>query len=130
MPAKKEGGHGKGMKADKPKAVIPFLSSDDDHDDHDEHDEHDDATPNVPDVPISSTPTTPPESPVEPPLKISQKIRQLTAEEKDDMAEQLKDNQCIYNKKLDSYHQTDMKKRLWIDKAQQFPYINVEYSFQ
>ncbi len=94
MSAKGKGGCGKRKKATKPKVVLPSLSSDD------VHDEHDDATP---DVPITSTPTTPPESPVEPPSKKSKKIRQLTAEEEDDMAEWLKDNPCIYNKKLDSY---------------------------
>ncbi len=93
MPAKGKGGPGKGKKAVKPKAILPSLSS---------GDEHDDATP---DVPITSTPTTQPKS---------KKMRQLTAEEEDDMAEWLKDNPCIYNKKLDLYGQTDMKKRLWI----------------
>ncbi len=43
------------------------------------------------------------------------------------MAKWLKDNPCIYNRKLDSYHQTDMKKRLWIDKAKEFPNVDVEY---
>ncbi len=99
MPAKGKGGHGKGKKAAKPKTVLPSLSSDD---------EHDDATPYVP---ISSTPTTPPDSPMEPPSKKSKKMRQLTAEEEDDMAEWLKDKPCIYNKKLDSYRQTDTKKK-------------------
>ncbi len=42
------------------------------------------------------------------------------------MTEWLKDNPCIYNKKLDSYRQTDMKKRLWIEKAKEFPNIDVE----
>ncbi len=121
MPLKGKGGHGKGKKSAKPKAVLQSLSSDDKHDDHDEH--HD-ATPNVP---ITSTPTTPQESPVEPPSKKSKKMRQLTAEEEDDMAEWLKDNPCIYNKKLDLYRQTDMKKRLWIEKTQEFPNIDVEY---
>ncbi len=60
----------KSKEAAKPKAVLPSLSSDD-------------ATP---DVPITSTHTTPPESPVEPPSKKSKKMRQLTAEEEDDMA--------------------------------------------
>ncbi len=123
MPAKGKGGHGKGKgkKAAKPKAILPSLLSDDDHD------EHDDATPDVPDVPITSTHNTPPESPVEPSSNKSKKMRQLTAEEEDDMAEWLKDNPCIYNKKLDSYRQIDMKKRLWIEKAQEFPNFVVEY---
>ncbi len=101
MHAKGKGGHGKGegKKTAKPKAILPsLLSSDDDHDDQDDHDEHDDATP---DVFITSTPTTPPELPVEPPSKKSKKIKQLTAEGEDDMSEWLKDNSCIYNKKLD-----------------------------
>ncbi len=33
MPAKGKGGCGKGKKSAKPKAVLPFLSSDDEHDD-------------------------------------------------------------------------------------------------
>ncbi len=28
---------------------------------------------------------------------------------------------------LDSYRQTDIKKRLWIEKAQEFPNVDVEY---
>ncbi len=117
MPAKGKGGCGKGKKVAKPKAVLPSIiwwwpcwtwwcNTR---------------------VPITSTPTTPPESPVEPPSKKSKKMRQLTAEEEDNMAEWLKDNSCIYNKKLDSYCQTDMKKRLWIEKAKDFPNIDVEY---
>ncbi len=58
MHGKEKGGHGKGKKVAKPKAVLPSLSSDDGYD---ECDEHNDATPYVPDVPITSTPTTPPE---------------------------------------------------------------------
>ncbi len=55
-------------------------------------------------------------------------MRHLTAaEEEDDMAEWRKDNPYIYNKMLDPYHQTNMKKRLWIDKAKDFPSIDVEY---
>ncbi len=73
------------------------------------------------------SPTTPSESPVEPPSKKSKKMRQLTAEEEDNMAEWLKDNPCIYNKKLDSYLQTGMTKRLWIEKAKDFPNVDVEY---
>ncbi len=41
--------------------------------------------------------------------------------------EWMKDNLGIYNKKLDSYRQTDMKKRLWINDAQEFPNVDVEY---
>ncbi len=67
----------KSKEAAKHKAVLPSLSSDDDHD------EYDDATP---DVPITSTHTTPPESPEEPTSKKSKKMRQLTAEEEDDMS--------------------------------------------
>ncbi len=54
-------------------------------------------------------------------------MRQLTAEEEDDIAEWLKDNLFIYKKKLDSYCQIDMKKRLWIAKPQEFPNSDVEY---
>ncbi len=115
MPAKGKGGCGKEKQTTKSKALLPSLSSDDDHD------EHDNATPDVPDVSITSTPTTPPESPVESSSKKSKKMRQLAAEEEDDMAEWLKDNPCIYKKKLDSYHQTDMKKRLCIEKTKEFP---------
>ncbi len=53
-------------------------------------------------------------------------MRQLMAEEEDDMVERLNDNSCIYNK-LDSYCQTDMKKRLWIENAHKFPNVDVEY---
>ncbi len=42
------------------------------------------------------------------------------------MAEWLKDNPRSYNKKLDLSHQTDMKKRLWIEKAKDFPNIDVK----
>ncbi len=35
-PAKGKGGHGKGKKAAKRKAVLPSLSSGDDHDEHDD----------------------------------------------------------------------------------------------
>ncbi len=50
MPANGNGGHEKGMKVAKSKAVLSSLSSDDNHDgddDHDgddNHDEHDNAT--------------------------------------------------------------------------------------
>ncbi len=47
IPAKEKRRHDKGKKVAKHKAVLPSLSSDDDHD---EHDGHDDATPDVPDV--------------------------------------------------------------------------------
>ncbi len=103
---------------------LPNLRLDDDHDDHYEHDEHDDVTP---DVPLPSTLPTPPEAPVESPSNKSKKMRQLTAEESDDMAEWLKDNPCIYKKKLDPYCQTDMKKRMWIEKAKELPNIDVKY---
>ncbi len=42
------------------------------------------------------------------------------------MAAWLKDNSCIYNKIMYSYHQTDMK-RLWIEKAEEFANIVVKY---
>ncbi len=41
MPAKGKDGRGKGKKASITKAILPSLSSDDDHDDHDEHNKHD-----------------------------------------------------------------------------------------
>ncbi len=42
MPTNVKGGRGKAAKATKPKAILPFVSFDDDHD---EDDEHEDATP-------------------------------------------------------------------------------------
>ncbi len=54
-------------------------------------------------------------------------MRQLTAEEEDDIAEWLTDNPCIYKKKLELYCQNDMKKRLWIEKAHELANIDVEY---
>ncbi len=81
---------------------LPSLSSDEDH-----------PTPSV-DVPIiNSTPVelSPTEPPAEPPAKKEKKTRQLTMEEEDDMAEWLKMNPCLYNNKLDTYRNTDMKKR-------------------
>ncbi len=43
------------------------------------------------------------------------------------MAEWLKSNPCHYNKKLKDYRKTDMKQRLWEDKAVEFPYVDVAY---
>ncbi len=44
MPAKVKDRYGKekGKQAATPKAILPSLSSDDDHDDYDDYDEHDD----------------------------------------------------------------------------------------
>ncbi len=90
-------GHGK-KKPVKPKD-LPSLSSDEDH-----------PTPSV-DVPIITS--TPVElSPAEPPSKKEKKPRQLTVEKEDDMAESLKMNDCLYYKKLKTYRNTDIKKRL------------------
>ncbi len=72
----------------KKKPVKPSLSSDEDH-----------PTQSV-DVPIMTS--TPVElSPAEPPAKKEKKTRQLTVEKEDDMAEWLKMNPCLYNKKLE-----------------------------
>ncbi len=97
---------------------MPSLSSDEDH-----------PTPSV-DVPIiTSTPVelSPVELPAEPAGKKEKKTRQLTVEKDDDIAEWLKMNPCLYNKKLETYRNTDMKKRLWEDKAAEFFNIDVEY---
>ncbi len=51
-------------------------------------------------------------SPAELPAKKEKKLRQLTVEEEDDMAEWLKMNPCLYNKNLETYRNTDLKKRL------------------
>ncbi len=93
----------------KPK-YLPSLSSDEDHD-------------NV--TIITSTPVD--LSPAEPPVKKEKRLRQLTFEEEDDMAEWLKMNPCLYNKKLETYRNTDMKKRLWEEKAAEFSNVDVEY---
>ncbi len=78
------------------------------------------------DVPINTS--TPVDlSPAEPPAKKEEKLRQLTVEEEDDMAEWLKMNPCLYNKKLKTYRNTDMKKRLWEEKAAEFSNVGVEY---
>ncbi len=81
-----KGKSGRGRKITaKPQAFIPPTSSDDVLD-HDDHVEHDNSTPDV---------STPPKS------KKSKKMRQLTAEEEDDMAEWVRDHPYIYNNKLD-----------------------------
>ncbi len=36
-------------------------------------------------------------------------------------------NPCLYNKKLETYRNMDMKKRLWEDKAAEFSNVDVEY---
>ncbi len=113
MPKVKERGKKKPVK---PKD-LPDLSSDEDH-----------PTPSV-DVPIiTSTPVerSPAEPPAEPPAKKEKKTRQLTVEEEDNMAEWLKMNPCLYNKKLEIYRNTDIK-RLWEDKAAEFSNVDVEY---
>ncbi len=97
---------------------LPSLSSDEDH-----------QTPSV-DVPIITSThveLSPTEPPAEPPAKKEKKTRQLTVEEEGDMAEWLKVNPCLYNKKLETYRNTDMKKRLWEDKAAEFFNVDVEY---
>ncbi len=43
------------------------------------------------------------------PAKKQKKLRQLTLEEEEDMAEWLQSNPCLYNKKLESYSKADMK---------------------
>ncbi len=93
---------------------LPSFSSDEHH-----------PTPSVDDPMITSIPVE--LSPDEPPAKKEKKTRQLTVEEEDDMAEWLKMNPCLYNKKLETYRNTDMKKRLREDKAAEFSNIDVEY---
>ncbi len=75
---------------------------------------------------VSSSPTglegLTQESDSQPPAKRQKKqLRQLTHEEEKDMAEWLKSNLCLYNKKLESYRKSDTKKRLWEEKAAEFP---------
>ncbi len=43
------------------------------------------------------------------------------------MAEWLKSNPCLYNKKLESYRKSDMKKRMWEEKAAEFANVDVDY---
>ncbi len=43
------------------------------------------------------------------------------------MAEWLKSNLCLYNKKLESYRESDMTKRLWEEKAPEFVNVDVDY---
>ncbi len=93
---------------------LPSLSSDEDH-----------PTPSVDVLIITSTPVE--LSPTEPPAKKEKKPRQLTVEEENDMAKWLKMNSCLYDKKLETYRNTDMKKRLWEDKAAEFSNVDVEY---
>ncbi len=83
---------------------------------------------------ISSSPTgleglTQESSPSsQPPAKrLKKQLQQLTHEEEDDMAEWLKSNPCLNNKKLEDYRQNDMKQRLWEDKAAEFPNVDVAY---
>ncbi len=59
--------------------------------------------------------------------KKQKKLRQLTLEEEDDMAEWLQWNPCLYNKKLESYSKADMKKCIWVDKAAEFTNVDVDY---
>ncbi len=64
----------------------------------------------------------------QPPVKRQKKqLRQLTHQEEDDMAEWLKSNPCLYNKKLEDYRKTDMKQRLCEDKAAEFPNVDVAH---
>ncbi len=93
---------------------LPSLSSDEDH-----------PTSSV-DVPIITS--TPVElSPAELAAKKEKKPKQLMVEEEDDMAEGLKMIPYLYNRKLETYRNTDIKKRLWEDKAAEFSNVDVEY---
>ncbi len=82
---------GRGKKKTAKLEDLPSLSSDEDH-----------PTPSVDVHIITSTPVelSPAESPAELPAKKVKKLRQLTVEEENDMAEWLKMNPCLYNKKL------------------------------
>ncbi len=43
------------------------------------------------------------------------------------MAEWLQSNPCLYNKKLETYRKTDMKKHTWEEKAAKFANVDVDY---
>ncbi len=62
-----------------------------------------------------------------PAKRLKKQMRQPTHEEEDDMAKWLKSNPCLYNKKLEDYRKTDVKQRLWEDKAAEFPNVDVTY---
>ncbi len=57
------------------------------------------------------------------PAKKQVKLRQLTLEEEDDMAEWLQSNPCMYKKKMESYRKADMKKHLQVDKSASLPML-------
>ncbi len=64
----------------------------------------------------------------QPPAKRQKKqLRQLTHEEQEDMAEWLQANPCLYNKKLETYRKTDMKKHLSEEKVAEFHNADVDY---
>ncbi len=64
----------------------------------------------------------------QPPSKRQKKqLLQLTHEEEEDMAEWLKSKLYFNNKKLKAYRKSDMKKRLWEEKAAEFPNVDVDY---
>ncbi len=68
------------------------------------------------------------ESASEPPVKTQKKqLRQLTHEEGDDMAEWLKSNPCLYNKKLEAYRKFDMEKHIWEEKVVEYANVDVDY---
>ncbi len=101
---------GRGKKKPVKPKDFPSLSSDENH-----------PTPSVDVTIITSTAVelSPAELPAELTAKKEKKCRQRTVEEEDDMAEWLKMNHCLYNNKskFKTYRNTDMKKRLWEDKA-------------
>ena len=90
--------------------------------------------PDPDDAIISTTPTglegltqEYPSSQPPPAKRLKKQLRQLSHEEEDDVAEWLKSHPCLYNKKLEEYRKTDMKQRLWEEKAADFPNFDVEY---
>ena len=90
--------------------------------------------PDPDDAIISTTPTglegltqEYPSSQPPPAKRLKKHLRQLSHEEEDDVAEWLKSHPCLYNKKLEEYRKTDMKQRLWEEKAAEFSNVDVEY---
>ena len=80
----------------------------------------------------TSTPKTthtPEDLPDMRPAKRAKKHSPLTTRQEDDMIDWIKDNPCLYNKKLDIYRDRQLKLRLWKEKAKEFVNtdIDVEY---
>ena len=52
-----------------------------------------------------------------PKAKKAKKTTDLTLAEEEGMAEWIQENECLYNKKLNSYKDKQRKDKLWDDKA-------------